>query len=68
MFLLAEATEKATQETMRDLTGVSLPRDKLTGMERKLHSAIGLNTDLTVLSAEKGRQFRAGLNIVDYSE
>jgi hypothetical protein len=53
---------------MRDLTGFSFPRHKLTGMEMKLHSALGVNADLIVLSAEKGRQFHAGLNIVDYSE
>jgi len=53
---------------MRDLTGFSLPRDKLTGMERKLHSVLGVNANLTVLPAEKGRQFHAGLNIVDYNK
>jgi len=52
---------------MRDLTGFSLPRDKLTGKEKKLYSALGVNADLTVLSVEKGRQFRAGLNSVDYN-
>lgn len=53
---------------MRDLTDFSLPRDNLTGMERKLHSCLGVNADLTVLSAEKGKQFHAGLNIVDYNK
>jgi len=37
-------------------------------MEKKLHSALGVNADLTLLSAERNRPLHAGWNIVDYNE
>ena len=65
--LPVETAEEARQETMRIIKNSSRPRDNLTRTERAALKSLKLNTNLTILPADKGNAMVI-LNTTDYKQ
>ena len=63
--LPVEMEEEARQETVRIIKSSSRPKDNITKAERAALRNLKNNTDLTILSADKGNATMI-LNTVDY--
>ena len=65
--LPSEMAEEARQETVRILKHATKPRDNLNRTERAALQSLKLNTDLTILTADKGNA-TVIINTTDYTQ